>query len=56
MARLCRRCGGSSWLLRNPERQTEKQAARRSSDSPLGKRFTRCTDCGGSGVKGKKSD
>lgn len=54
MSGLCRRCGGSGWLLRNPERQSELQRERSFSDKAFGRRLTRCTDCSGSGVTSKK--
>jgi DnaJ-class molecular chaperone len=55
MARLCRRCGGSGSLLRNPERMTVSQYETSPSYSVgFGRWFTICTDCGGSGLKGTK--
>ncbi|KND51689.1 MAG: hypothetical protein ABA06_00315 [Parcubacteria bacterium C7867-001] len=54
MPKLCKRCGGAGWLFRALEKQTELQKSRQFGKSPFGQRLTRCTDCGGSGMKGKK--
>ncbi len=53
MGKLCRRCGGAGWLLRNPKNQTEQQQ-KRAFGAHFGNWLTRCTDCGGDGVKGRK--
>lgn len=54
MPKLCKRCGGSGWLLRNPDTMTPEQLARTAHPSGFGRRFTRCSDCTGTGVKGRK--
>jgi DnaJ-class molecular chaperone len=57
MASLCRRCGGSGWLLRNPAHMTVSQHEMSSAYSVgFGRWFTICTDCGGSGLKGIKKN
>ena len=53
MAKLCRRCGGSGWLLRNPETMTQSQFEQSTSGAAgYGAWFTACSDCTGSGMKG----
>lgn len=47
MKRMCRRCGGSGWLLRNPKYQTRLQE-KRAGDSVWGKWLTPCTGTSGS--------
>ncbi len=53
MPKLCRRCGGSGRLFRNPARMTESQTTRTPPGATgFGRWYTRCSSCGGTGLKG----
>ena len=52
MAKICKRCGGSGTLLRNPVHQRYVQRERGETFRGFGAWFTTCTTGDGDGVKG----